>query len=441
MDTVGRFFKDGLAEKDFCLWVASAHPGDQEIETLTGHIPHLQDHIRSGNVEITAWQEWYLKNGEFDRRHAQRLLDDKTFEARTKGYSGLRMFADEAWLTQEQWKAFYEYEEICNETLSTNSVTAVCAYPLGALSAAQLVDLTQTHQFAGVRRNGKWALFETSELRQAKSELGARTSGQAETAGSLSMPAAQNRSKAALLLHYGLSVVLVALAGFLLILMSIWLHGSLPYVPVLLFAVLLSAWFGGIGPGLLSSVLATFVFACIHLLPYSSFESPNLPRLIFISVLAVLVTLLSAAQRRATSDLRVSRDTLQRNNAVLQSEIMERIRAMDSLRETNHRLDMIVNNSPLPITGVDAGGRITDWNKAAEEVFGWTAQETIGRICPTVPPQGMNEFMVLPRDAGRDRPRARVLSPEEKRRPSVMQNLDGRAKKRGWPIHWCHRDH
>jgi PAS domain S-box-containing protein len=198
---------------------------------------------------------------------------------------------------------------------------------------------------------------------------------------------------AALLINYGRSVLLVALAGFLLVLMANWLNGSLPYVPLLLFAVMLSAWFGGVGPGVLSTALSMFVFATLHFLPSSTFETPNVPRVAFMGGLALVIALLTAAQRRATRDLRESRDALQRNNARLQSEILERVRAMDSLRETNDKLDMIVNNSPLPIIGADAAGRITDWNRAAEEVFGWTAPEAIGNICPTVPQQNLEEYL------------------------------------------------
>jgi PAS domain-containing protein len=160
--------------------------------------------------------------------------------------------------------------------------------------------------------------------------------------------------------------------------MANWLNGSLPYLPLLLFAVMLSAWFGGVGPGVLSTALSVFVFATLHFLPNSTFESPNVPRVAFMGGLALVIALLTAAQRRATSDLRESRDTLQRNNARLQNETLERVRAMDSLRETNDKLDMIVNNSPLPIVGADAAGRITDWNRAAEELFGWTAPEDGG---------------------------------------------------------------
>ncbi len=344
------------------------------------------------------------------------------------------MIADEAWLTRDQWNTFSEYEETCTETVSRELATSVCAYPLGMLSAAQLMDLTQTHQFAGVRRKGKWALFETSELKAARSELGVPETATVETAGSLSPRTEHRRGRIARLLSYGLSVLLVALAASMLLPIANWMHGDAPYTSLLVFAVISSAWFGGFGPGLLSAALSVFAFT-YHLFVLSHSPELNVTRVIIMAILAVLVALVTAAQRHATNDARASRDTLRRNNALLQSEIMERIRAMDSLHETNDRLEMIVNNSPLPITGMDSEGRITDWNKAAEELFGWTAQEAIGRTCPSVPQQGMDEFKKMISTAMRGEVVRGLVSLRQKRSGGLLscristaprKNADGR---------------
>jgi PAS domain S-box-containing protein len=66
-----------------------------------------------------------------------------------------------------------------------------------------------------------------------------------------------------------------------------------------------------------------------------------------------------------------------------------------ALRRTKANLQLILETSPLPIAGVDAEGRITSWNKAAEQVFGWTAAEVIGRRCRTVPPDQIEDYVQL----------------------------------------------
>jgi C4-dicarboxylate-specific signal transduction histidine kinase len=50
-------------------------------------------------------------------------------------------------------------------------MTALCTYPLAGSTAAEILDVTRTHQFAIARRNNGWEMVETSELKHAKSEI------------------------------------------------------------------------------------------------------------------------------------------------------------------------------------------------------------------------------------------------------------------------------
>jgi PAS domain S-box-containing protein len=86
---------------------------------------------------------------------------------------------------------------------------------------------------------------------------------------------------------------------------------------------------------------------------------------------------------------------LEATNERLRGEIVERRRAEEALRVTNSKLELIVDTSPLPITGTDAGGRITSWNKAAERLFGWTEEEAVGDVCPTIPPEEAEDYLEM----------------------------------------------
>src|SRR5207302_2927664 len=77
--------------------------------------------------------------------------------------------------------------------------------------------------------------------------------------------------------------------------------------PVSLFlcAVILTAWFGGIGPGLLATALSVLAFNYYFLPPIHSLtlKTDEIPRLVIFTVSALFVGALSAAQRNATESL------------------------------------------------------------------------------------------------------------------------------------------
>ena len=54
------------------------------------------------------------------------------------------------------------------------------------------------------------------------------------------------------------------------------------------------------------------------------------------------------------------------------------------------RLAAIVESSPDPIFSTDMGGRITSWNRAAEELYGWSEEEALGQSAYMLsPPEQM----------------------------------------------------
>ena len=65
-------------------------------------------------------------------------------------------------------------------------------------------------------------------------------------------------------------------------------------------------------------------------------------------------------------------------------DVTERKRAEESLRAANEQLSAILNASPVAIIAVDRGGRVTTWTPSAELMFGWQAEEVIGKFYPLV---------------------------------------------------------
>jgi PAS domain S-box-containing protein len=66
--------------------------------------------------------------------------------------------------------------------------------------------------------------------------------------------------------------------------------------------------------------------------------------------------------------------------------------AEETVRATRERLEAIVDASPLPIVVAGVQGEVLNWNRAAEQVFGWTAEETMGRRLVCVPEDRQAEY-------------------------------------------------
>jgi two-component system sensor histidine kinase UhpB len=63
---------------------------------------------------------------------------------------------------------------------------------------------------------------------------------------------------------------------------------------------------------------------------------------------------------------------------------------------------LILQAAPLAVLALDPGGRVLNWNAAAGRLFGWTEQEALGRVCPTVPEDGLDDFHTMLRQVLRD---------------------------------------
>jgi signal transduction histidine kinase len=146
--------------------------------------------------------------------------------------------------------------------------------------------------------------------------------------------------KPSLFWSYVAAVVLVAVA----LLLSRWPWLDLQMAPVSLFvcAVMISAWVGGFGPGILATALSSVAFKYYFLEPRYSFvlKPEELPRGIMFALTTLVIAALSAAERGATESLRRARDDLRktvqdlrRANEALQTESAERKHAEDELRK------------------------------------------------------------------------------------------------------------
>jgi C4-dicarboxylate-specific signal transduction histidine kinase len=172
IDACVPYFQAGLESNELCIWGIADPLTEEEVRYCLKHaIPGFEDHFENRNIEIARGGEWYMTGDELDLEKVTKGWKEKMERALNGGYAGLRLSSDTAWLDRRDWKEFCEYEKEVNDSIENTPMLALCTYPLPGSAAAEILDVTRTHQFAIARRNKGWEVVETSELKQAKAEI------------------------------------------------------------------------------------------------------------------------------------------------------------------------------------------------------------------------------------------------------------------------------
>jgi transcriptional regulator with PAS, ATPase and Fis domain len=172
LETLVPYFCAGLEDGEFCMWIVPEPLTQEEaLAALRRTIPGFDRYRDEPNMELVQGHEWYLHDNQLDVAMVARKWDQKLDYALSHGYSGLRLAGSTAWLAKKDWKEFCDYEKEVNDHITDSAMTALCTYPLHGSAAAEILDVTRTHQFAIARRQGGWEVVETSELKQAKAEI------------------------------------------------------------------------------------------------------------------------------------------------------------------------------------------------------------------------------------------------------------------------------
>jgi len=94
---------------------------------------------------------------------------------------------------------------------------------------------------------------------------------------------------------------------------------------------------------------------------------------------------------RSETAVRERNRELARTEEELRRQIVEQQKTEAELHGANQKLRTLFHTSPLAIVALDPGGRVTKWNKAAQSLFGWTAEEIKGSPYPLLPEWSLEE--------------------------------------------------
>jgi PAS domain S-box-containing protein len=161
------------------------------------------------------------------------------------------------------------------------------------------------------------------------------------------------------LLRYGVAVLSIGVATGTLLLFE-HVGWRPPTGMLMLTAIAVNSWYGERGPALLSLILGSFCMAYFFMEPryHIHVASSEIPYYMSFFTLAALIWYFSTVRRHVEADLRNTRDKLR-------IEVEERSSLLDLTHDSIFVRDMDFV--------------ITYWNRGAEEFYGWTQKDAIGK--------------------------------------------------------------
>jgi PAS domain S-box-containing protein len=178
----------------------------------------------------------------------------------------------------------------------------------------------------------------------------------------MSKPEISSRRMISVVLRYGLAVVSVAVALGLALLAQLQTVPDLEF-PLFLTAIAVTVWYAGAGPGVLAVVFSGLGFDYFLAQPrYTLYiEPPNRPLFVVFILFALMIAWFSSRRRRIEQELRQALDELD-----------------TAAKRSQHA--RLLNLTHDTIFVRDMSDLITYWNRGAEEFYGWTAEQVVGKV-------------------------------------------------------------
>jgi signal transduction histidine kinase/ActR/RegA family two-component response regulator len=171
IDILVPYFKAGLENNEFCMWVTSEALRSAEAKAaLAANVENLETYIASGQLEILD-NEWYTSGGKFESDRVLKSWIDRLEAATRRGFAGLRLTGNTSWLEKPEWHGFMEYEATVDAIFGHHRILGICTYSPSRCGALQIMDVISNHAFALVKRVGRWDVIQSAERKKVEASL------------------------------------------------------------------------------------------------------------------------------------------------------------------------------------------------------------------------------------------------------------------------------
>lgn len=166
------YFSAGLYSNEKCIWITSnSFNSEEAYQVLDKYIVNFNSIIEKGQIEIIPYNEFYLKNGHFDKDRVIELWSDKLKTALDLGYDGLRISGSMDWVEESFWDKWIEYEKEIDAIISNLKIIAICNYSLFCRSGYEIADVTLNHNFSIINKDKRQRVVANSNKSAIVREL------------------------------------------------------------------------------------------------------------------------------------------------------------------------------------------------------------------------------------------------------------------------------
>src|SRR5690348_11210112 len=117
-DVLVPYFKAGLENNERCLWITGrAFKAEEARSALRAAVQDLDKRERDGQIDITNGDEWYKASDKIRPHDLVTALLQREHDAIELGYAGLRTNGNCAWVSQDQWSDFLDYERLVQQVV------------------------------------------------------------------------------------------------------------------------------------------------------------------------------------------------------------------------------------------------------------------------------------------------------------------------------------
>lgn len=149
------YIAEGLERKEKVINILEGACHHEHCGRLVHAGLPVEEKLSTGQLEVLASEDTYLKGGSFAAEKMLKLLEDALVQASNEGYSSVRACGEMVWALKNLpgTDELIEYEARLNFLTPQHSCSLICMYDVSRFSGKVLMDVLATHSH--VIMNGK----------------------------------------------------------------------------------------------------------------------------------------------------------------------------------------------------------------------------------------------------------------------------------------------